>query len=130
MAELYPPWIEIPVGDMDEALAFYRSVFGLAETPIFDEPPLLIALLRPSGEPVGAPGVSLVRSPGHRAGEGVTVNYHLGGHAALDAALAAALACGGRIAAPIAELGEGVRYALVRDCAGNPLALSSYEPPA
>lgn len=58
------------------------------------------------------------------------MNYHLGGHAALDAALAAALACGGRIAAPIAELGEGVRYALVRDCAGNPLALSSYEPPA
>lgn len=49
MPKLYPSWIEIPVADMDRALAFYRAVFGLVDTPLVDEPPdMRIAVLLPS----------------------------------------------------------------------------------
>jgi predicted enzyme related to lactoylglutathione lyase len=38
MPALYPSWIEIPVSDLDRALAFYRAVFALTDTPFDDEP--------------------------------------------------------------------------------------------
>jgi predicted enzyme related to lactoylglutathione lyase len=47
---LYPSWIEIPADDLYRALAFYRGVFGLTDTPIYDEPSGLIAVLLPSYE--------------------------------------------------------------------------------
>lgn len=130
MPPLYPSWIEIPVDDLDRALAFYRAVFGLTETPIYDDDPAMrIAVLLPSEKGVRSPGVSLVRSPQHRPGDGVLINFHVGTHAALAAAISTAAAHGGAIAASIVDMGDGVRYVNLRDCEGNPMALSSYEPP-
>ncbi len=127
MPPLYPSWIEIPAADLARALAFYRAVFGLHDTPIYDEPDMQIALLLPSEKSTGKPGVSLVRSPLHRPGDGAVVNFHVGGHAELATALGAAVAQGGVAVAPVVDMGDGVRYVNLRDCEGNPIALSSYE---
>jgi len=128
---LYPSWIEIPVADLARALAFYRAVFTLSDTPIYDEPSARIALLLASAKELRAPGVSLVQSPTHTPGaHGSLVNFHLGDHSALAVALQVVEANGGALVmAPIDE-GDGQRYALVADSEGNRLALSSYEPPA
>lgn len=130
MAALYPSWIEIPVTDLNRALAFYRAVFGLTETPRYNEEPSMhIAVLLPSDKSIRAPGVSLVHSPLHSPdGGGVQVNFHMGAHAALDTALKTALEQGGAILNPIVDMGDGVRYVMIRDSEGNPIALSSYEP--
>lgn len=130
MKTLYPSWIEIPALDLDRALAFYRAVFALADIPMYDEEPgTRIAVLLPSDKKLGRPGISLVLSPRHVAcGGGVQINFHVGDHAALAAALAAATAHGGTIAAPVAETADGIRYALLRDSEGNPIAISSFEP--
>jgi predicted enzyme related to lactoylglutathione lyase len=130
MPLLYPSWIEIPVADLERALAFYRAVFELDDTPLYDDPPARIALLLPSEKDVRAPGVSLVHSPAHTPSpHGVVVNMHLGDHGALAAALRTVAEHGGEVVSELIDTGDGVRYLTVRDCEGNTLALSSYEPP-
>ncbi len=130
MKLLYPSWVEIPVIDLDRALAFYRAVFELADIPVYDEEPgTRIAVLLPSEKGQRRPGVSLVQSLRHLpCGGGVQINFHIGDHAALEAALSTAAALGGTMVAPVADTNDGVRYALLRDTEGNPLAISSYEP--
>lgn len=131
MAVLYPSWIEIPVSELDRAEAFYRAVFGLEETPHDDDPPARIVVLLPSDKSVRAPGVSLVRSPAHTPSpHGAVVNFHLGDHAAMAAALEAVTRHGGRVLGQIIDTGDGVRYLSVHDSEGNTIALSSYEPAA
>jgi predicted enzyme related to lactoylglutathione lyase len=128
---LYPSWIEIPVADMARAEAFYRAVFGFTDTPHYDDPPALITVLLGSEKSVRQPGVSLVHSPLHRPSpDGLIVNFHLGDHAALDAALEAVRGNGGEAPGPVNETDDGVKYVIVRDSEGNSIALSSYEPPA
>ena len=130
MPVLYPSWIEIPVADLECALTFYRAVFGLDETPRYQDGSAQIAVLLPSDKSRRAPGVSLVQSPEHTPGpHGIVVNFHLGDHAALAAAVQAVEQHGGIIAAPLVDAGDGQRYLTVRDSEGNTLALSSYEPP-
>lgn len=127
---LFPSWIEIPVADLDRALAFYRAVFGLDETPRYADGATQIAVLLPSQKELRAPGVSLVRSPDHVPGpQGAVVNFHLGDHRALDAALERVTQHGGQPVAPLTDEGDGQRFCLVRDSEGNRLALSSFEPP-
>jgi uncharacterized protein len=129
MPALYPSWIEIPVTDLVRALLFYRTVFGLTETPIYDEPPAEIAVLLPSEKSVRQPGVSLVRSPLHKPGDsGAIINFHLETHAALDHALHQVIASGGEVDTAIVDTGDGVRYVNLLDCEGNRIALSAYEP--
>jgi hypothetical protein len=126
---LYPSWIEIPVTDLARALAFYRAVFALSDTPLYDEPSTRIALLLASEKHERAPGVSLVQSPAHTPGAGgPLVNFHLGDHGGLAAALQAVEANGGTLVAAPVDEGDGQRYAIVADSEGNRLALSSYEP--
>ena len=130
MSVLYPSWIEIPAADLARALAFYRAVFGLIETPIYDdEPPARIAVLLASDKSSRNPGVSLVQSPLHTPCHGgPQVNFHVDTHAALTHVLAQATTHGGSIVMPVAVIGDGVRYAVLRDCEGNTFAVSSYEP--
>jgi uncharacterized protein len=129
MVTLYPSWIEIPVVNLERALAFYRAVFELTDTPLFDdEPPARIAILLPSDKSARTPGVSLVQSPLHTPClGGPQINFHVDTHANLIRALTAATAQGGSVVAPIVDTGDGVRYVVLRDCEGNMLALSSYE---
>jgi uncharacterized protein len=129
MTPLYPSWIEIPVNDMHRALAFYRAVFGLTDTPLYDdEPPALIAVLLASDKSVRNPGVSLVKSPLHVVGRGgVVVNFHVGDYTALEAALTQARLHGGTLLQEVQDMGDGVRYVNLLDCEGNAIALSGYE---
>lgn len=131
MPKLWPSWIEIPVNDLDRALAFYRAVFGLTDTPLYeDEPPARIAVLLPSEKSVRNPGVSLVQSPRHMPNSGgAQINFHVGDHAALDAAVTSALAHGGAVTLPMVDMGDGVHYLVLLDSEGNSIALSSYEGP-
>lgn len=126
---LYPSWIEISVNDLDRALRFYREVFGLTDTPIYDEPPAMIAVLLPSDKSVRSPGVSLVKSALHKpyAG-GAVVNFHVDKHETLDNAIKRISELGGTVDTEIIDTGDGVRYINVLDCEGNRIALSSYEP--
>ena len=130
MAKLYPSWIEIPVVDLARALVFYRAVFGLSDTPNYNDEPLThIAVLLPSEKNVQNPGVSLVQSPKHHpCRDGTQVNFHVGDHSALAAAIGMAQAYGGTIKESVVDMGDGVRYVILLDCEGNSIALSSYEP--
>jgi uncharacterized protein len=130
VVKLYPSWIEIPVVDLERALAFYRAVFGLTDTSIYDdEPPARIAVLLPSEKSTRSPGVSLVQSPAHFVCKGgVVINFHVDTHAALETAISTVKARGGSVTANIVDMGDGVRYATLQDCEGNPFAISSYEP--
>ncbi|MDX1992065.1 MAG: VOC family protein [bacterium] len=129
MPSLYPSWIEIPVSNLDRALVFYRAVFGLTDTPIYDEPPQQIAVLLPSEKSLRSPGVSLVKSPLHKPADGgAVVNFHVDTHQALDTALNHIRTYGGTVDGEIVNMGDGVRYINVLDCEGNRIALSSYEP--
>ena len=56
------------------------------------------------------------------------VNFHLGDRTALMTALQTVEAYGGQVQRAPVDAGEGVRYCTVRDCEGNTIALSSYEP--
>lgn len=128
MPALYPSWIEISVNDLDRALRFYREVFGLTDTPIYDKPPALIAVLLPSDKSVRNPGVSLVKSPLHKphAG-GAVVNFHVDTHDALNIAIRRVPELGGVVDMEVVDMGDGVRYVNILDCEGNRIALSSYE---
>jgi predicted enzyme related to lactoylglutathione lyase len=130
MAKLYPSWLEIPVRDLDRAIAFYRLVFDLDEIPVYDDdPPTRIAVLLPSEKQIRNPGVSLIQSPTHiPSPHGVLINFHVGSHTALEKAVETALGNSGEIVEPLVDTGDGVRYLVLRDCEGNSIALSSYEP--
>lgn len=129
MAQLYPSWLEIPVNDLERAIAFYKAVFELTETPIYDDyPPARIAVLRPSDKSKQTPGVSLVQSPIHTPSpHGSLINFHVGDHMVLERALQVALTKAGVITQSVTEIDEGVRYVVLLDCEGNAIALSSYE---
>ena len=130
MSRLYPSWLEIPVNDLNRAIAFYRVVFDLDEIPMYDDYlPGRIGVLLPSDKSIRNPGVSLVQSPTHvPSRHGVLINFHVGNHAALEKAVKLAQANSGSIVEPVVDMGDGVRYLVLLDCEGNSIALSSYEP--
>jgi predicted enzyme related to lactoylglutathione lyase len=129
MPVLYPSWIEIPVSDLERALRFYRAVFALTDTPLYDDPPAKIAVLLSSDKDLRAPGVSLVLSPLHKPNDGgAVVNFHVDTHQALETALRQVSAFGGKVDTELVDMGEGVRYVNLIDSEGNRIALSSYEP--
>jgi predicted enzyme related to lactoylglutathione lyase len=129
MPALYPSWIEIPVDSMQRALAFYRTVFGLSHTPIYEEESSTIAVLLASEKDMRSPGVSLVKSPLHKpANGGAVINFHVDTHQTLYNALAQIREFGGAVDTDVIVMEDGVRYINVLDCEGNRIALSSYEP--
>ncbi|MCA0456883.1 MAG: VOC family protein [Chloroflexi bacterium] len=128
MPKLYPSWIEIPVKDLERATAFYRAVFGLTDTPLYDDPPAKIVVLLASDKSIRQPGVSLVLSPLHHPADGgVVINFHVDTHAALAAALEQVKALGGKLDHEMVDMDDGVHYINLLDCEGNRIALSSYE---
>ena len=131
MSPLYPSWIEIPVTHMERTLRFYRGVFDLTDTPVFEELVSIIAVLLPSDKRAHAPGASLVKSPLHRSADGgAIVNFHVDTHHALDIAVQRVTELGGKVDTAIVSMDDGVRYVNVLDCEGNRIALSSHEAPA
>lgn len=129
MTKLCPSWIEIPVSNLERAMAFYRAVFNLGEIPVYDDyHPARIAVLLSSEKSVHNPGVSLVHSPTHVPSKyGALINFHIGDHATMEKAIEIALANSGSISEPIVDMGDGVKYSVILDSEGNSIALSSYE---
>ena len=130
MTKLYPSWIEIPVSNLERAMAFYRVVFHIDEIPVYEDyPPARIAVILPSEKNVQNPGVSLVQSPTHVPSKhGALINFHVGNHAVLEKAIEVALANAGSISEPLVDLDDDVKYVVLVDSEGNSIALSSYEP--
>ena len=129
---LYPSWIEIPVLDLDRAVAFYSRVFQLEGVTLheFNEDGMLmrVAVLLSSDKHMKGPGVSLVQSARHQPdAKGIQVNFHVGINDVLSRALLALMNAGGGIVKPPIDMDDGVRYAIVQDTEGNTLALSAYE---
>ncbi|WP_252947480.1 VOC family protein [Oceanicola sp. 502str15] len=113
-------WCEIPVSDLDAAIAYYGAVLG---HPLErnDEGPNPVAML-----PVKSPmdGVAGHLYAGKPAGDGTGVTVHL--HVpVLEAALERAMEAGGRVLPGIIPIPSG-RFAYTIDPDGNSIGLFEY----
>lgn len=118
-------WVEIPVLDMNRALAFYNTLFGL-NAEAYDDGTRLSAVLWMIE---GAPGLSLNQTAGFRpSADGPWIYLHSSDP--LDELLARVEAAGGEILSPLTAMGEAGAYTAIRDTEGNTLALYSLPPGA
>lgn len=116
-------WVEIPVLNMERALAFYNAVFQL-QAEVYDDGERLSAVLWMIE---GAPGLSLTKTAGFRPGlDGIWVYIHSSDP--LDEVLARVEAAGGTVLSPLTSMGASGAYTLIQDTEGNTIAL--YTPPA
>jgi len=116
-------WVEIPVNDLERALAFYRAVFQLDPVEINDDGVRRTATLF-RGTAEGRAGVSLNQTRNFPpSSQGTLVYYDIGTD--LAAHLERVTAAGGTVVEPKTAMGEAGYYALVRDTEGNTLALYS-----
>lgn len=126
MAELYVSWVEIPVRDLDRALAFYRAVLQLPEIEVSDDGTRRTAVIYHGGE--DKPGVSLNQTANFEPGDkGPLMYFQVGKHNVLTAMLERVASNGGTVTAEMTEMGGGSNYGMFRDSEGNTIALSSYE---
>jgi uncharacterized protein len=112
-------WVDIPVADLDRAIAFYS---GVLDAPVTREggPGFLFGLLPHSEHGVG--GCLVPESAGNapsRAGPLVYLNA--GGR--LHDAVRAAQAAGGTVLQAVHQIGEHGWRAIVLDSEGNRIAL-------
>jgi uncharacterized protein len=96
-------WADIPVADMDRARKFYAAVLE-AEVPLMDGAGGDVALLpMQPGEMSGDLVKSDSRTPG---APGVTIYLNSNGDP--EGMMARAVAAGGQVASPVADMGEMV----------------------
>lgn len=108
-------WIEIPVTDLDRAMAFYAAVTGYALTRDTSGPAPVANFAFGSG--VG--GHLVVGTPA-TDGQGPVVHLAVAGSA--EAAVERCLAAGGKIVSPVIAIPPG-RFAYARDPDGNAIGL-------
>jgi uncharacterized protein len=120
---LRPSWIEIPVRNLERALAFYQATFALPPTEILADEVRRIAILN-GPTPNGPAGVSLNETANfHPSDQGVLVYFYV--EPDLDAHLARAVAAGGAIVEPKAARPVGGFFATVKDSEGNLFTLNA-----
>jgi len=113
-------WVDIPVLDLDRAIAFYAAVLG---RPVSKQggPGFSFGLFTHEGEEVGG---CLVQTPDNSpAAHGPLI--YLNAHGRIDAALQAALAQGGRVLDEVHQIGPNGFRAVLLDSEGNRIALHS-----
>jgi hypothetical protein len=117
-------WFEIPVSDMDRAIAFYQAVLGI-ELDRHTMGVLDMAWF-PAGPGPGAAG-SLVRHEAfYRPSEDGTLVYFTSPTGDLANELASVEPAGGRVLVPKRQISEDVGFmAVFRDSEGNRVALHS-----
>jgi len=117
--ENFAVWTEIPVTDLDRAIAFYNTVFDTALTK--DESgPNPMAMF-----PIAAPGgVSGHLYPGKPAGEGAGPTVHFACPDKLEDALERVKGAGGKVTSDIVAIPAG-RFAYCLDTEGNSIGLFS-----
>jgi predicted enzyme related to lactoylglutathione lyase len=119
-------WFEIPVLDMDRAVGFYETIFGI-KLDRHQLGPLEMAWFPWVQEGIGSSG-SLVKSIFHRPSQdGVRIYFTaFSGDVAVEAARAAA--AGGEVLLPRTLISEDIGYmATIRDTEGNLICLHSRE---
>lgn len=114
-------WGEIPVTDMDRAVAFYNLVFGYEMTVDITSGPNPMAVL---GGAMVAGGAHLY--PGTPAPQGGST-IHIALPDALEAGVERVRMAGGEVVSPPIEIPDG-RFVYARDPDGNSIGL--FEPKA
>lgn len=118
-------WIEIPVQDLDRALAFYQSVFHLQPTEIItDDVRRTTTLVNTT--PEGGAGISLNQTAHFDPGAKGALVYLDAGED-LTSHLDRVIPAGGTVIDSKTSMGEFGNYATIRDTEGNQLALYSYQ---
>ena len=112
-------WFEIPVTDMDRAMAFYAAVLQYELTDQNDGPNPM-AMFR-SADPEAVSGHIY---PGKPAAVGTGSTVHLAVAAPLEAAMERVTANGGQVVSPPIQIPAG-RFAYCLDPDGNSIGLFS-----
>ena len=114
-------WTDIPVRDLDRAIAFYSAVLGAAVLKQSAGPDMEFGLLPGFGDGVsGCLCVGPDQVPSHH---GALVYLSVQGR--LDAAIAAAVAAQGKVLRPKHPIGPHGFRAILEDSEGNRFALHS-----
>lgn len=117
-------WIEIPVKELERAMAFYQAVFDLQPTEVGDDGVRRTTTLT-NTTPEGRVGISLNQTANFEpSAHGPLVYLDTG--ADLTPHLARIEAAGGHVIEGKTSMGEFGNYALFHDTEGNTLALYSY----
>jgi predicted enzyme related to lactoylglutathione lyase len=117
-------WIEIPVKDLDRAMAFYQAVFQLEPTEIMTDAVRRTTTLVNTTEQGGV-GLSLNQTANFEPSDkGVLVYLDAGED--LTHHLQRAETAGGKIIEGKTSMGQAGNYATILDTEGNCLALYSY----
>jgi hypothetical protein len=121
---MHAVWIEIPVKDLDRAMAFYQAVFQLAPTEVLDEGVRRTTTLVNTTEG-GRAGISLNQTANFEPSDKGAFVYIDAGEA-LPAYLERVAAAGGTVVEGKTSMGSAGNYASFKDTEGNLLALYSY----
>jgi predicted enzyme related to lactoylglutathione lyase len=110
-------WFEIPVSDLERAVAFYEAVFGveLLRDTVADVPHAIFPVA--DG---GVTGALVTRAPTSPGPYGATVYLAC---ESVEVAIERALSCGGAAVMPLATLPNIGTIAAIRDRDGNVIGL-------
>lgn len=117
-------WIEIPVKDIDRAMAFYQAVFELQPTDLVDDGVRRTTTLS-NTTPEGRPGISLNQTANFAPSDTGPLVYLNAGEDLTDH-LGRVESAGGKVVEPKTSMGDAGNYATILDTEGNLLALYSY----
>ena len=118
-------WIEIPVNDLEWAMAFYQAVFDLPAAEIADDGERRTATLLNGGAEGQTPGISLNQTANFTPSDkGVYVYFDCGSES--TSYLPKVEAAGGKVIQPETSMGGAGYFASVLDTEGNMIGLYSY----
>lgn len=112
--EHFTVWAEIPVSDMDKAIAFYNAVTD-AGLEIDTSGPNPMAMFKPKDAETGVGGHLY---PGKPAGDGSGPTVHLAAPGTAEEIMARVEEAGGTVLSPAIEIPAG-RFFYARDPDGN-----------
>lgn len=118
-------WVEIPVQNLERAMAFYQAVFGLEPTEIAEDDARRTSTLA-SDMSGGKAGLSLNQTRNFEPSDKGPLIYLDAGEDLTDA-LGRVEPAGGKIVETKTSMGNAGYYATVIDTEGNCVALYSYK---
>jgi predicted enzyme related to lactoylglutathione lyase len=118
-------WVEIPVLDMDRALAFYKAVFHLEPIRQITDDVRRVAVLISDNQT----GLSLNQTHNFEPSSTGTLVY-LDIEEDFTAHLGRVEAAGGTILQPTTPMDKTTVYAMIKDTEGNTIAMHFYRKPA
>jgi predicted enzyme related to lactoylglutathione lyase len=119
-------WTEIPVTDLDQAVAFYSAATGMRILVQTDMGPAPIAVFQPEDISVGTSGHLYVGTPA-KDGAGPTV--HLAAEGRVEDTIDRVKAAGGSVISDIVAIPEG-RFVYCQDPDGNSVSFFEVALPA